>query len=150
MQWLVGFVIGLVALGTTVEAGNGRGTSQKQGQVQLQAQGQGQGQSSVGSVEVSGDNFPKEKTLLKGSMAFSTPPGNDGLGIVTPYGGPMITGKSRMDVLKVASELGLGTDEDYGAEFKEWVHEAAKPHEFLGINGTSRGCRNWLVKLLCL
>ena len=150
MSWRVGFVIGLLALGTTGEAyeGNGRGTSQLQGQAQgqaqgqLQAQGQGQGQSSVGSVEVSGDEFPKEKSLHKGSVGFAVPQGNDGLGVVTPWGGPLITQGSQMAKIQALYQMGLEDDAQVLA-----LREA-EPRKIVGWRG-AKACRNWLVGLVC-
>jgi hypothetical protein len=156
MRWIV--VVGLVLVGsgpawalfddnsTNQEQEQGQGQHQGQGQDQGQAQGNiginGQGQTSVGSVSVDTD-VPPEKTLAHGSMAPSVPQGNEGVGFQTPWGGPMITQGSQM--AKYQALAALGETE----QAVQWALVEASPKLLLGIPHTEKGCRNWLLGLLC-
>lgn len=90
MKVLLGFLIMFfgVALPSYAEEYGGRHSQlQAQIQKQVQAQVQAQAQTSVGTVTVTGDEYPEERRLYKGSQALAVPQGNDGLGLMTPWGG---------------------------------------------------------------
>ena len=164
---LVGLFVGIAPAWAYYGNGSSQSQSQDQTQAQDQSQYQGQYQKSVGvgvGVGISSsdaaseqanaqdvritETHPKEKTLLKGGMAGSVPPGNDGLMAVTPWGGPAITRTSTMSKLDTYCKT-LASGELDATECLAWMRAEAQPPLFLGLKKTERLCRNWLTGLLC-
>lgn len=177
-MWRWGLVIGLLSLSGSVSAqilspsqsqgqaqGQGQDQGQEQDQAQAQAQGQGQsqGQVAVGGVAVQGqsssqanaqstdvsviEQTPRERQVVRGSMAQAIPQGNEGLAVQTPWGGPMISQGSPMAKVAIYHGMVEGTDQE--SEAIQWARNEAQPRRLLGIQGSERGCRNWLINLLC-
>ena len=96
------------------------------------------------------ETHPKEKSLAHGSQALFVPQGNEGVGLQTPWGGPMITQGSQMAKIQALHGLAVeASDAPMATLALQWAVNETRPKELLGINRTERACRNWLLGLLC-